>query len=272
MQFEPGVYDLSIEQYHNESPGISRSALMEFKKSPLHYWDKYLNPNKPIQEKPEIITVRDPLGFGNALHTYILEPREFDRRYRLMPKISRATKAGKELYEDLRSDLNGRELICEEAIAELEGMRSSVVNDPFASGLITDGLYEHSIYWIDKDTGILCKVRPDIWHSNMIVDLKTTSDAEYRSFQRSVFSYGYHIQCGMIYEALRSIGHNITRYFFIAVEKTRPYAVGIYELDEVALERGISDFKELLFRLKDCMDKNHWPGYERSTIGLPAYY
>ncbi|EDP46895.1 hypothetical protein RICGR_0417 [Rickettsiella grylli] len=34
--FRPSMYDLSIEDYH-QNPGISRSNLMEFKRSPYHY-------------------------------------------------------------------------------------------------------------------------------------------------------------------------------------------------------------------------------------------
>ena len=33
----PGIYSISNEDYHN-GPAISRSALMEFRKSPYHYW------------------------------------------------------------------------------------------------------------------------------------------------------------------------------------------------------------------------------------------
>lgn len=270
--FKPGVYDLTIDQYH-AGPGISRSNLMEFKKTPMHYWDKNINPEKQTEEKPEIINIRDALGFGNAVHTYVLEQREFDSRYCVMPKIDRRKKSDAIIYNDLICNLNGKELISEDAFAGLQGIDRSIKKNVFAHNLITDGLYEHSLYWTDKDTGLICKVRPDIWHNNMVCDLKTAADASYRSFQHSVFSYGYHIQCAMIHEALYSLfGQNMTKFFFIAVEKVRPYAVGVYELDEFALQRGVEDFKELLHRLKYCIDNDDWPSYERNIIGVPAYF
>ena len=34
---EPGMHTISNEVYH-QGPAISRSALMEFKRSPYHYW------------------------------------------------------------------------------------------------------------------------------------------------------------------------------------------------------------------------------------------
>jgi hypothetical protein len=41
-RFEDGVYDIQNDLYHG-SYGLSRSALCEFKKSPWHYWHKYLS-------------------------------------------------------------------------------------------------------------------------------------------------------------------------------------------------------------------------------------
>ncbi len=40
---QPGIYAISNDAYH-QGPGIRRSALMEFRKSPYHYGYKYLNP------------------------------------------------------------------------------------------------------------------------------------------------------------------------------------------------------------------------------------
>lgn len=41
---KPGLYALPIEDYHRD-PALSRSGLMEFKRSPYHYWYKYINPD-----------------------------------------------------------------------------------------------------------------------------------------------------------------------------------------------------------------------------------
>jgi hypothetical protein len=79
---KPGIYDLCIEDYHH-GPGISRSGLIELKRSPYHYWYRYLNPDY----KPETATLAQILG--NALHTLILEPNEFEKRYFVMPELNK---------------------------------------------------------------------------------------------------------------------------------------------------------------------------------------
>ena len=62
---EPGIHTISNDAYHN-GPGISRSGLMEFKRSPYHYWYKYLNPYY-VEDSATPAQI-----FGNALHEFIL--------------------------------------------------------------------------------------------------------------------------------------------------------------------------------------------------------
>ncbi len=268
---QSGVHDITIEQYHN-GPGVSRSGLETFRRSPLHYWHEYLNPNKPAEDKPEITTRRDALQFGNAFHTYVLEPQEFEKRYMLADKINRSTTVGKKAYQDMLAEKGGRELLCRESFADIVSMNQGIDRSTTARGLIEDGAYEQSLFWTDKDTGMLCKVRPDIWHKNMIVDLKTCANASFREFQRSVYSYGYYIQAAMIHEALFALyGINMMNFIFVAIEKEAPHAVAVYQLDELAIHRGIEDFKKALFEMKQCFDNDRWPSYPDAIITLPAY-
>lgn len=270
---EEGVHDISIEQYHS-GPGISRSGLMDISKSPLHYWHNSINPNKIEKEPPPVITKMDALGFGNALHTFVLENDEFMNRYIILPKVSRATKAGKEAFANAKQEADSlnKEILCQEAFTVIQSMSDSIQAHPDAPGLISEALYEQSIFWKDIDTGLLCKVRPDIWHQNMIVDLKTCQSASERDFQRSVYSFGYHVQAGMIKEALaRQLAINMENFLFVAVEKEPPYAVAVYQLDELAVEQGVYDFKQLLLTLKHHLDTDRWPSYQTGRITLPNY-
>lgn len=55
--YNPGIYEIENEDYHN-SNGLSRSALLTFRKSPLHYWDEYKNENKKEEKRFECINHR----------------------------------------------------------------------------------------------------------------------------------------------------------------------------------------------------------------------
>lgn len=265
----PGVYDMSNDQYHS-GPGVSRSDLMEFRKTPYHYWYKKNNPDQ--SEEVPIVKVMTPKEFGSALHTFILEPELFGTEYFVMPKVNRATKAGKSLYEDSLAEAGSRLLLCEEAYTVICDIFNSIKMNEDAYALISDALYEKSIYWKDERTQLLCKARPDIWQANFVGDLKTCMSASYRDFQKACVSHGYHLQAAMIHEAIKhACGDIIKTFVYIAIEKTPPYAVAVYELDEIALTHGIAQMKKTLSDMQECMEKNVWPSYPSAIMSLPSY-
>ncbi|WP_339050817.1 PD-(D/E)XK nuclease-like domain-containing protein [Rickettsiella endosymbiont of Xylota segnis] len=262
---KPGLYDLSIEDYHR-GPGLSRSGLMEFKRSPYHYWYKYLNPDY----KPEPATPAQTIG--NALHTLILEPNEFNKRYFVIPEFNKATKEGKERWQLIKSELGKKETLSAHQYEILQAMTASLKKNKLATQLIEYAEIEQSLYWTDPDTGILCKCRPDILRNNLVCDLKTAQNGSPRSFQYATFDYGYYIQAAMVREAIKQLKQKIIKDFlFLVIEKARPYAISIYQLDEASLDKGYQEFKTLLVRYQHCLESNDWPAYTIQEVSLPRY-
>lgn len=270
---ENGIHDYSNEQYHS-SPGISRSTIMEFKKSPRHYWHKYINPN---YVKPEQTPA---MNFGSAMHTFILEHNHFFNRYVIAPPKPPLLKdVGREAYEKGKLDYaiffeqnSNKEIICEEDYKQICCMFDEIKKNDQAYELIIDAQYEKSIYWTDPETQLLCKVRPDIWHKNFIVDYKTTNDASERAFQREMESYGYYMQFAMMHEAFKyAFNEEMINFVFLAQEKTEPYLTAIYPLDMDSLEAGVNEFHDLLWQIKACQESNYYPGYPTKTISLPRW-
>ena len=261
----PGIYNLSPEAYH-QGPGISRSGLMAFKRSPYHYWYKHLNPDY----KSESATPAQILG--NALHTYILEPDEFEKRYFVVPKFNKVTKEGKERWQKIKSELGKKETLSATQYQTLQYMAASLKKNKLATQLIAKAEIEQSLYWTDPDTGILCKCRPDILRNNLVCDLKTAQDGCPRSFQYAAFDYGYYIQAAMIQEALKHLKQKIIKDFlFLIIEKSPPYVISVYQLDQTSLEQGRYEFKTLLRRYQQCLETNDWPSYEIQEISLPRF-
>jgi exodeoxyribonuclease VIII len=60
---------------------------------------------------------------------------------------------------------------------------------------------------------------------------------------------------------------------FIAVEKTAPYAVAVYELDATALAAGNELRQRDLRMIADCRATSEWPGYgdDCQTLSLPSW-
>ncbi len=264
-KYENGRYDISNDEYHT-SEGLSRSKLMAMRKSPYHYWYEHINPEFI---KPQ---ATDAMMFGSAFHTLIMEPENFHKDYFLMDKIDRRTSAGKERYKAFQEENAHKILLSHEQFLQLSAMKTAFDQHPQARKFIEQGKIEQSFYWTDVDTGIQCKARPDIWHNNMIVDLKTTDSASYRDFQVSTYKYGYHIQAAMLQEAFKyALDKHIDSFIFIACEKKPPYAIAIYVMDESAVAHGLTEFKGILRKYKECLEKNEWPSYETQLLTLPAY-
>jgi exodeoxyribonuclease VIII len=102
-----------------------------------------------------------------------------------------------------------------------------------------------------------------------VVDLKTTTDASPAGFAKSVATFRYHVQASHYLAGL----HGAERFVFIAVEKTAPYAVAVYELDAAALAAGEQLRQRDIRVIADCQATKEWPGYgdDCQTLALPSW-
>lgn len=259
--------NMSNDEYHGNKKSISRSGIVEFMRSPFHYWNNYLNPERPKKASTEAMT------FGSAFHTMMLEPHLFLKEYDVRPEgIDRRTKQGKADYEIFEKKAAGKTILTRDQSDTLVAMQKSVFNHPQAADLILNAKYEQSFFWEDQDSGISCKARPDILHSNMIVDLKTIADASPRSFQRAMMTSGYYLQGAMQIDGVfECTGNKIDHFICICIEKTYPFAVGVYIVDGQAIEKGRSKYKEILLELRHAIEHNHFPSYGIQTVGLPNW-
>lgn len=263
---QPGIYDISNADYH-ASDGISRSGISELLRSPLHYWDIYLNQDREAKATtPQML-------LGETVHTLVLEPKTFNERFYVGKKPRLNTKSGKAEYQAYLEASSGKTVIPDELLAKALKMRDSVLHHPVASQFL-NGEIEKSIYWTDEETGVLCKARPDIWHEKVIFDLKTAASADSKHFSRAIFDNNYHIQAAMCLDAVASTGKPYHANFgFIVVESARPFVTALYILNDDAIDLGRQEYKEALKVFKQCKESNLWPGYsfEVQDIGLPRY-
>lgn len=264
-QYENGIHQISNDEYH-ASLGISRSGLMEFQRSPYHYWYKYLSGTyKQPEPTPALV-------FGNLLHTIVLEPEKFHDEFVIRPDCDRRTNAGKLLFNQFQSMLAGRISVTQEQVDLAHAMNAVVCENDLAKSLISQCAHiEKSIFFTHKDTGIQCKVRPDGFIGNCVIDLKSTQNGSYMAFQRSAVNYGYFLQAGMIHQALSSLDIPMIHFYFITVDKAEPYCIGIYALDAEAIDYGIMEFNLLMSRVKTCIDNNMWPQYGVQNLLVPKW-
>lgn len=269
---KPGIYtDLSSDDYHGDKESISRSALMDFKKSPKLYWANHINPDRPAKEPTKAMT------FGSAFHCWILEPELFGNQYAPLPAKVLLKDVGREIYDNHKNNTemlekSGRVIISSDEWILLRHMSSALKGHKKAWGLIEGGVYESSYIWQDRHSGLMVKARPDILNLNCYIDLKTIDDASPQSYQRAMVTGGYHTQAAMVMDGYEQLtGERLSAAINICIEKTYPYSIGIYIIDEAAIEAGHMEFKQLLLDLKDCIHDNTFSDYPSMTIGLPKW-
>lgn len=267
---EPGVYSGITNDAYHSGEGISKSGLDLIGRSPLHYWAKYLDPQREPQEPTPAMLL------GTAIHSAVLEPHSFANDYVVFPKIDRRTKEGKAYYDELVAQASGRTIISADDYATCVSIQDNVRRHPAAQVLLNDGEPELSVYWRDEQTGVLCKCRPDWmnYKANTIIDVKSTDDASPAGFQKSIVKWGYHVQAAWYLDGVKAAtGHAPKAFIFAAFEKTRPYATAFYYADEDMIELGRQLYRERLDVFAACLKNNSWPGYPQqlSPISLPGW-
>jgi len=172
------------------------------------------------------------LTMGKALHCRVLEPEHYGQRYAILPpNIDRRTKEGKELYNYFINSLRGHEILTKEQDAQIENMHRALMAHSYAGHLLlSEGEREKS---------------PS-------------------AFAYSVKKYRYHVQAAMYCDAFPEC----QAFIFIAIEKTPPYMVGVYYINEMDIQRGREEYLQDVELWKACNEANNWPQFSGEIMEL----
>ncbi|KAK50237.1 PD-(D/E)XK nuclease-like domain-containing protein [Bordetella bronchiseptica] len=276
-----------IEQYHG-GPGISKTGLDHVARSPALFYALHLDPARPAEKE------RAGQLEGQLAHCAILEPAEFDKRYAVLPADAprrpteaqwNAKKPSPESIEAMEwwtawnKSSAGRTIIThaqrETALRQAESVRRL----PDVAEALAAGRPEVSAYWIDSDTGVLCRCRPDWVHPAgdngvILLDVKTYSDASPAEFARQIARKRYHVQDAFYSDGYaRAAGVDVLGFVFVAVETEWPFAASAVMLDEPGKRQGAIDMRRDLATYAACLKVNDWPGHGASIhqVSMPAW-
>lgn len=235
---------------------VSKSSLWTLQtKSPAH---------ARVQHEPS-----NAMQLGTAIHCAVLEPDELEERFICGPDDRRGNrwKEAVCIAEDAgKTCLTSGDYIT--ALAAREKLQQSkLIQRLTGAGTVR----EVSAFWTDELTGLRCRARPDAFVPalNMMVDLKTTTDARADKWVRNaVHPFGYHAQEAFYTDGWRAVGHEVDAFVFIVLETNPPCEFQIYELLPDAVEEGRAMMRAALERWKACVEADEWPGYSRDIQPL----
>jgi PDDEXK-like domain of unknown function (DUF3799) len=264
---EPGLYSsIPLSEYHKQSTtgvSISSGGLRTiFSESPAHYYDgSYLNPDREEQTPSEAMIL------GQAAHHLLLGEEKFGHSFVIRPEeLNGKPWHGNrgDCKEWLEARAEERVTVLKgEHVTKIRGMSKSLAAHPLVQAGILNGIIEHSACWIDEETGIWLKSRPDCWpvDSADLVDLKTAADITDDGIARAIASGGYQMQGALVGMACRAVlGIEMESFSLVFVESARPHCVRVKTLKPADLELGERQIRASLRLFARCVERNEWPG------------
>lgn len=260
------IFDKPEAEYHADRGSLSSTGAKAILRSPRQFRHQLDHP-KQISAGP-LGTLTHALVLGQP---HNLTVKDWDGR----------TTAGKARAAEVEAA--GLQVIDADDWRLAHDMALAVERHPVASKLFGEGEAEVSAYGEDPETGVQRRGRFDWWrHDGRIIDLKTAQDASPSGFARAVASYKYHVQDAWYSDLAALNGRPVDKFIFVAVEKSAPHLIGIYELDRAAILAGATLADRACQVYRDCMEAEAlfgpeaWPEWARpgdpiQTLTLPRW-
>ncbi|HEY0636457.1 MAG TPA: PD-(D/E)XK nuclease-like domain-containing protein [Pseudonocardiaceae bacterium] len=266
---EPGIYDMTDEQYHADPvPGGSLSStgarmLLPPKGCPALFRHAQLTPAEPT----------DDFDFGHAAHKLVLGAGQ---DIVVVDADSWRTNDAKNQAAKAR-DAGAVPLLAHEYDV-VEEMATVLRDDPAAAALFApgSGRPEQSLFWQDDEFGVWRRARLD-WLPNptgsrmIIADYKTARSVEPTALSKAMADHGYYQQACWYMDAVQALGlapHGVT-FVFVFQMKKPPYLVTVAQPDPYAMHFGGLRNAKALDIYAECRRTNVWPGFADKPITLP---
>lgn len=264
--------NINRENYHTDTTHISKSGLDRVNQSPAHYRHHYFNSEPEAKQKKHF-------AIGTGAHTVILEPERIDIDLAIITpyapkrptlaqinasKPSAQAVKSIEYWEWFDNEFKGRTPISQADFDTIRFMSDSVFRHPAARDLLRTGTAERITTWQDSIIGVDMKCRSDWDTGGVVVDLKTTEDASPYGFKKSAYKWRYDVQSAVYLDGMKR-----NDFIFIAVEKSAPYAVGVYVAPPEMINSGREKRDANLNTYANCLSTGKWPAYSEIIEPLP---
>lgn len=263
----PLIHGMSDEDYHAHhalSSSGARLLLPEYKGSPKKFqWEKTHRRVSRAFDLGHAVHAK-VLGVGLGVITY---PDEH-----LTPSGNVSTKAATvEWAAEQRAA--GLTIVSPAELDAVNAMSDAVLTHEFAGPLL-EKVTGREVSVFGEVDGVSVRARFDILGGDIGADLKTTDDATERGFTKSVAKWGYAFQEAWYRDVhVASEGADLSAFYFIAVEKTAPYEVGVFQLEPYWIELARKRVENARNIFRDCTETGVWPGYDPApkTLLAPAW-
>jgi exodeoxyribonuclease VIII len=256
---------------------ISSSDIREFILCPAKY-----------KSGGEEETENNSLLFGSLLDCKLLTPKQFDSRFAIQPEYYTDEKGNEKQFTKLSNtckkwiaEQGNKTIITVDKLFEVQQAIDKIKEDETIASFIkqSDTQVFISASWVDEDTklGIPIKAlidilpREDSEYSSCLADLKSTRDASPINFNRSVFSFGYHIQGAFYIDMINAVKESRDTFCFIVQENKKPFQVGKRILHVDFLDMGRNEYQAALRNYCKCLKSGFFPSYDDTDEAVQGW-
>jgi hypothetical protein len=273
----PADYHRKVTERCTIGYSISSSDLREFILCPAKY-----------KAGGEEDTESNSLLFGSLLDCLLLTPKQFPSRFAIQPETYTDDKGTSKPFTKQSntckkwiSDQGNKTIITVDKLAEVNEAIAKINEDETIASFIKQSNAQVfiSATWKDEDTGIEVPIkalidllpREDSEFSSCVADLKSTRDASPISFNRSVFTFGYHIQAALYLDMINAVDESRDTFCFIVQENKSPFQPGKRILHVDFLEMGRNEYQKALSNYCKCLKSGFWPSYDDTDEAVQGW-
>jgi exodeoxyribonuclease VIII len=255
---DPAVIAEIKDADYRKATGLSQSSLKIFLTSPAHY----------LASTEEVREPTKAMQFGTAFHANMLASEPTDI-YAVKNKVDGRSKEGKLYNEEFAIENAGKVVIDKEEHDKIIAMADSMMAHPFAGDAIQALTHkEFAVFGTHK--GVRLKGLIDGYNEKegIVIDLKTAEDSSPSGFRKAIRDRRYDIQVAHYTWLLTNAGKPVNAFYFLAIEKEPPFAVGVYKIDPNSLLYSFNAWDEAIERFKVCQDTGEYPAYSNSPVEI----
>lgn len=134
------------------------------------------------------------------------------------------------------------------------------------------GLYQQTMKWTDPDTGVECQGTPDVidCERRIIWDLKVTNSCHPKALQKTIETFGYHIQLAAYESGAETLYGGVGHWqkYLLFVEDSAPHVTVCVSPSEPMMMLGSRQWLRALKTFKECRETNLFPGYADDVLEL----
>jgi hypothetical protein len=253
------ITDLPARDYHAMLQRQSCSMLKAMLQSPAHYLQRLLHAREPTSPSME---------FGRLVHLLVLEPMQLAHSFEIVVERVR----GEQRTRD------GRSVITEVQLHAARGLADKILATTYKGRplyrFVQEGACELTLLFDDPVTATACRSRLDLWHPELIFDLKTTRHACVEGFQRSALQLHYDLQAYMycLADAVCESRAAARPFVFIAAESSPPHTVHVLQAGESFLANGQQKYQRAISLVRGCTTTDYWPdGGTAATLEIEPW-